>query len=106
MHNGTTQTVEKAVNPESEYLKKVPEHLRTFEEVVNYAPNQTYIGNLTPEALGKLEKPWVGVDVPGSARFGKFGDEVRALLLVTTIGCVAGTAALALAGPGEIMLAV
>ncbi|MZQ97641.1 MAG: glycine reductase [Acidaminobacter sp.] len=74
MHNGTTQTVEKAMNPDSEYLKKVPEHLRTFEEVVNYAPNQTYIGNLTPEALGKLEKPWVGVDVPGSSRDGKFGE--------------------------------
>ena len=54
MHNGTTQTVEKAMNPDSEYLKKVPEHLRTFEEVVNYAPNQTYVGNLTPEALGEL----------------------------------------------------
>jgi len=74
MHNGTTQTVEKAMNPDSEYLKKVPEHLRTFEEVVNYAPNQTYVGNLTPEALGELEKPWVGVDVPGSNRFGKFGE--------------------------------
>jgi len=74
MHNGTTQTVEKAMNPDSEYLKKVPEHLRTFEEVVNYAPNQTYIGNLTPEALGELEKPWVGVNVPGSSRDGKFGE--------------------------------
>ncbi|MCG3187092.1 MAG: hypothetical protein IOMNBAOH_01689 [Rhodocyclaceae bacterium] len=30
----------------------------------------------------------------------------KRLLLVTTVGCVAGTAALALAGPGEIMLAV
>jgi betaine reductase len=74
LHNGTTQTVEKAANPESEYLKKVPEHLRTFEEVVNYAPNQTYIGNLTPEELGKIEKPWVGVDVPGASRYGKFGE--------------------------------
>jgi betaine reductase len=74
LHNGTTQTTERAANPESEYLKKLPEHLRTFEQVVNYAPNQTYIGNLTPEALGMLEKPWVGVDVPGSNRFGKFGE--------------------------------
>lgn len=74
LHNGTTQTVEKAANPESEYLKKVPEHLRTFEQVVNYAPNQTYIGNLTPKALGELEKPWVNVEVPGASRFGKFGE--------------------------------
>ncbi len=74
LHNGTTQTVEMLNNPESEYLKAVPNNLRTFEEVVNYAPNQTYIGNMTPAELGELEKPWVGVDVPNSTRFGKFGE--------------------------------
>ena len=74
MQNGTTQTVERQMNPESEYLKKVSEHLRTYEEVVNYAPNQVYIGNMTPEELGKLEKPWVGVDVPNAERYGKFGE--------------------------------
>lgn len=74
MQNGTTQTVEKRVNPESEYLKQVPEHLRSYEEVVNYAPNQVYIGNMTPETLGTLEKPWVGVDVPNADRYGKFGE--------------------------------
>lgn len=74
MHNGTTQTVEKRVNPESEYLKQVPQNLRTYEEVVNYAPNQVYIGNMTPETLGTLEKPWVGVNVPNADRYGKFGE--------------------------------
>lgn len=74
MQNGTTQTIERSVNPDSEYLKKVPEHLRTFEEVVNYAPNQVYIGNLTPEEFGTMPKPWVGVDVPNADRFGKFGE--------------------------------
>ena len=74
MHNGTTQTVEMRVNPESDYLKAVPKHLRTFDEVVNYAPNQTYIGNMTPAELGEMEKPWVGKDVPNANRFGKFGE--------------------------------
>lgn len=74
MHNGTTQTVEKRNNPDSEYLKAVPNHLRTFEEVVNYAPNQVYIGNMTPGELGEIEKPWVGKDVEGAKRFGKFGE--------------------------------
>ena len=74
MHNGTTQTVEMRVNPESDYLKAVPKHLRTFEEVVNYAPNQTYIGNMTPAELAEIEKPWVGKDVPNAERFGKFGE--------------------------------
>lgn len=74
MHNGTTQTVEKRVNPDSEYLKQVPNHLRSYEEVVNYAPNQVYIGNMTPTELGQMEKPWVGKDVPNADRFGKFGE--------------------------------
>jgi len=74
MHNGTTQTVEKLNNPGSEYLKQVPKHLRTFEEVVNYAPNQVYIGNMTPAELGEVEKPWVGKDVPNADRYGKFGE--------------------------------
>ncbi|MCP4320891.1 MAG: glycine reductase, partial [Alteromonadales bacterium] len=74
MHNGTTQTVEKRVNPDSEYLKQVPNNLRTFEEVINYAPNQVYIGNMTPAELGEIEKPWVGKNVEGANRFGKFGE--------------------------------
>jgi hypothetical protein len=31
IHNGATQTTERIVNPESEYLKALPNHLRTFE---------------------------------------------------------------------------
>ena len=48
IHNGTTQTTERIVNPESEYLKKLPEHLCSFEDTVSYWPNQVYIGNETP----------------------------------------------------------
>ena len=36
IHNGTTQTTEMIVNPESEYLKELPSHLRSFEDAVNY----------------------------------------------------------------------
>ena len=46
IHNGTTQTLERETNPDSEYLIEMKNHLRGFEEVVAYAPNQTYIGNL------------------------------------------------------------
>lgn len=74
LHNGTTQTMEKLNNPESEYLKQVNKHLRTFEEVVNYPPNQTYIGNITPEELGEIEKPWVGKSTTSPNRQGKFGE--------------------------------
>jgi glycine/sarcosine/betaine reductase complex component C subunit beta len=74
MHNGTTQTTERQVNPESEYLKKLEEHLRTYEQVVKYPPNQAYIGNVTPEELAKYEQPWHNKDVEGATRYGKFGE--------------------------------
>lgn len=84
INNGTTQTVEKEVNPNSDYLKNIKKHLRPFEDVVNYAPNQTYIGNLHPEELKKLASQvseevkkaggsWIGVPCKGE-RSGKFGE--------------------------------
>ena len=45
LYNGTTQTTERVVNPDSEYLKAVPEHLRSYEEAVSYWPNQTVTTN-------------------------------------------------------------
>lgn len=72
-HNGTTQTTEKIVNPNSEYIKSLYANLRTFDQVVNYAPNQTYIGNMTPGELKKIEQPWYDKPVDGS-RNGKFGE--------------------------------
>ena len=36
LHNGTTQTTEMVVNPESEYLKELPNHLRSFDDVLSY----------------------------------------------------------------------
>ncbi|MCL2521148.1 MAG: glycine/sarcosine/betaine reductase complex component C subunit beta, partial [Spirochaetaceae bacterium] len=51
MHNGTTQSVERTVNPNSSYLSEVKKYLRSFEQAVNYGPNQAYIGNLHPDEL-------------------------------------------------------
>ena len=74
MQNGTTQTTEKIVNPDSEYLKKVPEHLRSYEEVLAYMPNQTYIGNMTPDELATYEQPWYDKKAPVCDRYGKYGE--------------------------------
>ncbi len=74
IHNGTTQTTERTVNPNSEYLKQIKNHLRTFEQVVKYLPNQTYIGNVTPEELAQHEQPWYDKPVEGAGRFGKYGE--------------------------------
>lgn len=74
IHNGTTQTLERQTNPNSEYLKAIKGNLRNFEDVVAYAPNQTYIGNMTPEELATMPRPWVGKNVEGADRFGKYGE--------------------------------
>ena len=73
LHNGTTQTTERIVNPESEYLKELPSHLRSFDQVLNYWPNQVYIGNKTPYDLAKVEQPWFDKQCDTNARYGKFG---------------------------------
>ncbi|MBE0451318.1 MAG: ketoacyl-ACP synthase III family protein [Clostridia bacterium] len=73
VHNGTTATVEKKTNQNSEYLEKLRDSLRSYDEVVNYAPNQVFIGNRTPESLNDLAMPWYTQPVKGD-RYGKFGE--------------------------------
>ena len=73
MHVGSTQVTERIVNPDSAYLKAVPEHLRTFEQAVSYWPNQVYIGNKTPDELAEIPQPWYDKACDVNARYGKFG---------------------------------
>lgn len=74
LHNGTTQTTEMVVNPESDYLKSVPGGLRSFDDAVGYVANQTYIGNMSPEELAKVELPWHDKIQEKADRYGKFGE--------------------------------
>ncbi|MCC5910286.1 MAG: ketoacyl-ACP synthase III family protein [Clostridiaceae bacterium] len=74
IHNGTTQTMERLSNPASEYLKKIHNHLRSYEEVVSYPPNQVYIGKITPEELRDYVMPWYDKVVEGAERYSKFGE--------------------------------
>ena len=74
IHNGTTQTTERQTNPDSEYLKDLPNHIRSFDEVVDYLPNQVYIGNKTPDELRNYEQPWFDKKIEGASKDGKFGE--------------------------------
>lgn len=74
LHYGTTQTTEQVVNPDSDYLKEVKARLRPYDRVKAYYPNQTYIGNITPYELAKLEGPWQDLDCPVDDRYGRFGE--------------------------------
>ncbi|GCF92236.1 glycine/betaine reductase C [Enterococcus florum] len=73
VHNGTTQTLQRKIDPDSEYLKNISNHLRSYEDCVTYPPNQVYIGNMTPEELEKIEMPWYDKRVE-SQRQGTFGE--------------------------------
>lgn len=74
LQNGTTQTTERIVNPESEYLKEVPKHLRSYEDVVAYWPNQTYIGGCHPDELRAVEFPYYDKKKEGADRYGAYGE--------------------------------
>ena len=73
LENGTTQTTERIVNPDSEYLKQLPEHLRGFEDAVAYLPNQIYIGNEEPSALSGIPFPFYETKWEQAKRDGKYG---------------------------------
>jgi hypothetical protein len=51
--------------------------LRTFEDALGYPPHQVFLGNLRPEALWELERPWWGhpAEAKRAGPFGVFVDE-------------------------------
>ncbi|MTI13135.1 glycine/sarcosine/betaine reductase complex component C subunit beta [Sansalvadorimonas verongulae] len=69
---GSTPTTAKARN-DYEYFDTLKKGLRSFEDVVNYPPNQCYIGNITPQQLGEMAQPWYQSAAPAE-RTGKYGD--------------------------------
>lgn len=73
-HHGTTQSLERAAHPDSEYLKALKDHTRSYEDVVAYAPNQTYIGALHPEKLRDIPMPWYANPITEANRVGPLGE--------------------------------
>ena len=47
--------------------------MRSFESAVAYAPNQVFIGNLTPDELAGIERPWYCRPLPTASAGGPFG---------------------------------
>lgn len=74
LRNGTTQTTEMVANPDSEYLKELPNHLRSYEDVLAYAPNQVYIGNMSNKELSEIEFPYYDKKATKAERYGKYGE--------------------------------
>jgi glycine/sarcosine/betaine reductase complex component C subunit beta len=61
---------------ESPLLGTLRDHLRSYEQAVAYAPNQAYIGNIRPEQLFDLPRPWWSAEASAArpARTGPFGE--------------------------------
>lgn len=77
LHNGSTQTTERIVNKDSEYLKQLPSHLRSYDAAVQYLPNQCYIGNVTPDELAAVAQPWHDKPMEQANALGRFGQIMR-----------------------------
>ncbi len=74
MRYSATAREERHINPASEFLSRISSSLRTFDEVINYPPNQVYIGELHPDQLRRIEVPWYNHPLEQSDRFGAFGE--------------------------------
>jgi len=55
-------------------LTEIANHLRTYEEVINYAPHQVFIGNKHPDQLNEIPKPWYEHSLREGERQGLFGE--------------------------------
>jgi hypothetical protein len=75
LHYGNTPYVERHHHKgESEYLKNLPEHMQSFEDARDYAPNQAYIGGFPLSEYEAKKQPWYENRLTGSSRYGKFGE--------------------------------
>jgi glycine/sarcosine/betaine reductase complex component C subunit beta len=63
-------------------LDAIAPRLRTYEDAVAYAPNQAFIGNLEPEALTSVPRPWFASLDRDASSTGAFGDLVTEVELL------------------------
>lgn len=55
-------------------LSEIDKHLRSYEDVLRYAPHQVFIGNKHPDELNTILKPWYEHPLQNGARYGLFGE--------------------------------
>ncbi len=60
-----------------ELREQLSKRLRNFAAATAYAPHQVYIGNLAPEQLAGIARPWYEKLIEGATPQGRFGDLVE-----------------------------
>ena len=75
---GSKPRREIANNPAVE--QHIADFLRSYSEAVSYPPNQTFLGNSTPEELARIPRPWYHyhghAEAEKEKQVGKFGEIV------------------------------
>lgn len=59
---------------DSSLADKLKSHLRDYDEVKNYPPHQAFIGNLKPEDLWNIDRPWFKNSLNGASRESLWGE--------------------------------
>ncbi len=62
------------IQDSNKVLEELEAHLRSYEEVLLYAPHQVFIGNRCPDELHTIAKPWYGHPLDHGTRNGPFGE--------------------------------
>ncbi len=55
-------------------LDRIRDHLLDYDQVLRYAPHQVFIGNMHPDDLNELVKPWYENLLENGSRQGLFGE--------------------------------
>lgn len=71
---GATQRLERRKHPDSQFLEKLPNYLRSYQDAKKYPPYHVYIGGMPPEDLRSIEKPWYENSISDASRQEKFGE--------------------------------
>ena len=61
-----------AENPE--LINKIKSNVRSYDAVLSYPPHQVFIGNMHPDDLNDVPKPWYEHPHQEAKRFGPFGE--------------------------------
>jgi hypothetical protein len=62
------------IQDNNKVLGKIDAHLRSYDEAINYAPHQVFIGNKYPDELYNVPKPWHENLINNGTRHGPFGE--------------------------------
>ena len=55
-------------------VDRIQEHLLGYDQILRYAPHQVFIGNMKPDDLNTVSKPWYEHPLENASRQGPFGE--------------------------------